>query len=177
MRIDGEVVGGVELLGALAKRLAAVADLARLLVLGDLGGAHVLVELGLLRQTLPFRPAGLELARALDGGPLVLGHDREEVALAYHLGGTDALDRAFIDALELGPHGRRTHHAPVQHARHAEVLHVGEGAGHFVRDVEARHGRADDLVLLGILAGGRLGVVEFERERLVADDDLKLFRR
>ena len=51
----------------------------------------------------------------------------------------------------------------------AEVLHVGEGAGHLVGNVDARHRLADELVILGVLAGDGLGVVELERKGLAAD--------
>ena len=64
---------------------------------------------------------------------------------------------------------RRPDDAPVQHAGHAEVLHVGEAAGHLVRNVEARHRLADDLVVLRVLRSAGF-VVELEREDLAADE-------
>ena len=57
----------------------------------------------------------------------------------------------------------------MQHARHAEVLHVGELAGDLVGNIDARHRLADHLVVLGVLRLGRLGVVELEGELLAAD--------
>ena len=84
--MDGEVVGRLELLGAVAcHRLGGVADLAGDLVLDHLGGAHMLPELGLIGQRFRFRPGGLELLRAADRVPFVGGDDAEEIALAHHL--------------------------------------------------------------------------------------------
>ena len=80
-----------------------------------------------------------------------------------------SLIEALVDAFELGADRRRADHAAMQHAGHAEVLHVGETSRHFVRDIDARHRLADDLVVLGVLAGGGFAVVELERERLAAD--------
>ena len=109
-------------------------------------------------QRLRLRPCRLELLRRLDRGPLALGDDAEEIALAHDLDDAgNVLDRALVDAFELGADRRRAHHAAVQHAGHAEVLHVGEAAGHLVRDVDARHRLADDLVVLRVLAVGGLG--------------------
>src|SRR6516225_8021037 len=124
-----------------------------------------LQRLGGVRQRLRFRPRCLELLRRLDRAPLALGNDAEEIALAddFHHPG-NVLDRSLIDALERGADRRRAHDAPMQHAGHAEVLHVGETSRDFVRDVDARHRFAHELVVLGVLASRGLGVIELERE-------------
>ena len=169
--VDGEVVGGGDFLHALlAHRLGGVADIAGGLVAEHLARAHVLEQLGLLRQPFPFRPARLELARRLDRGPLGLRHHAEEIALAHDLHDAgDVLDRAFVDAFELGADRRRPDHAAVQHAAHAQIVDVGEAPGHLGRDVDARDRLADDLVVLRVLELRRLGVVELDREHLAAD--------
>ncbi len=169
--VDGEVVGGLQRLGTrLAHRVSGIADVARHLVLGDLARAHFIPQLGGVRQRLRFRPRGLELLRRLDRAPLALGNDAEEIAFPHDLDHADnVLDRSLIDAFERGADRRRAHDAPMQHAGHAEVLHVGETSHHFVRDIDARHRLAHKLVVLGVLAGGGLGVIELERERLPSD--------
>src|SRR5215468_9986409 len=117
-----------------------------------------------------FDHEAFELLRRLDRAPLALGNDAEEIALAHDLDHPgNVLDRSLIDALEHGADRRRAHDAPMQHAGHAEVLHVGETSRHFVRDVDARHRLAHELVVLGVLAGGGLGVIKRERERLPSD--------
>ena len=171
VRVDGEVVGGFERLGArLAHGLGSVTDVARHLVLGDLAGAHFVPKLRRLRQGLRFRPRRLELLRSLDRAPLALGDDAEEIALPHDLDDAgDIFERCLVDILERGADRRRANDAPVQHPGHAEVLHVGEASRHFVRDVDARHRLADQFVVLGIFRGGGLGVVELERERFASD--------
>ena len=79
------------------------------------------------------------------------------------------LDRAFVDAFELRLDRGRTHHASVQHAGHAEVLHVGERAHHLAGDVDARHRLADDLEVLGVLGRHRLLGIELDGEALAPD--------
>src|SRR6516225_1787061 len=172
VRVDSEVVGGFQCLGArLAHRLGGVADTHRHLVLDDLSRAHLIPQFRCIGQRLRFRPRCLELLRRLDRAPLALCNDAEEIALAHDLDYPgNVLDRSLIDALERGPDRRRADDAPMQHAGHAEVLHVGETSRHFVRDVDARHRLAHELVVLGVLAGGGLGVIELERERLPSDE-------
>ena len=44
--------------------------------------------------------------------------------------------------------GRRAHHPAMQHPGHPDVLHKGEGAEHFVRNVPAFNRSSDDRVIL-----------------------------
>ena len=149
----------------LAHRLGGIADIGSHVVLGHFGGANVLEEFRLLGQAFPGRPGRLELARRLDRSPFGLGNDAEEAPLAHDLDHTgDAPDRCVIHGLELGADGRRPHHARVQHARHAEVMHVSEFAGHLVRNINARNRGADDLVGLRVLGRRRFLVVERQRK-------------
>ena len=169
--MDGEVVSGGDFFHAVfAHRFLCVADISGHIVIGHLGGADVLHQLVLLGQALPARPRGFELLGGFDGGPFILGNDAEEVALAHELDDTgNAADRRLVDALQRRSDRRRPYHAAVQHAGHAEVLHVGEFAGHLVRNVDARDRGADDLEVFRVLGLRRLGVVDRERKGLAAD--------
>src|SRR6266478_5010953 len=126
--VDGEIVGRLDPLGTLAERGGGVADIAGDVVLVDLGRTHMLPELALLRQAFPARPARLQLLHRLDGRPLILGNDAEEVALANHPDMGNAAHGAFIDALQRGTDGGRSHYPAVQHVGDAKILHVGEAA-------------------------------------------------
>ncbi len=57
----------------------------------------------------------------------------------------------------------------MQHAGHAEVLHVDEAPRHFVGNVDPRHRLAHHFVVLRILAGGGFGMIELQRERFAPD--------
>jgi hypothetical protein len=165
--VDREVVGGLDGLGRARDGGLRIAAVHGDVILGDLGPAHVLPELPLLGEPLPFRPGGLELSRRLDRRPLALGDDGEEAALADDSGALDAGDRALIHPLERGADGGRAHHARVEHAGHAEVLHVGVGAGDLAGDVRPRHRLAHHGVVLGVLQ--RRGRVQLQLEGPVAD--------
>src|SRR5262245_47413879 len=158
--MEGEVVGGVVFLRPLRECLGTIADITRYLVLGHLARAHVLVQVGLLWQTLPARPRGLKLARPHYRSPLVVGHDGEEVASPNYLGSSNILDGAFVDAVELRAYGRRAHDARVHHPGDAEVVHVGECVGGLARNVEPLHRSSHDFEVLGVLGGNRLLRVE-----------------
>ena len=56
MKVDGEIVCGIEFLCALTEGFTAVADVAGDVVLGNFGGANMLVKLGLFWQAIPFGP-------------------------------------------------------------------------------------------------------------------------
>src|SRR5262249_1895823 len=171
VRVDGEVVGRLDELGSLlAHRRGGVAGVAGDLVLHHLGGAHVLPQLGLIGQRLRFRPRGLERGGAADRVPFLDRNDAEEIALAHDFDDAgNALERAVVDAFELGANRRRAHDAAVQHAGHREVLHVGEAAGDLVGNVDARLRLADDLVILRRLLLHRLFGIERDREVFPAD--------
>ena len=132
--------------------------------LASLRPAHVLPELRPGRGPFPFRPGGLELPGALDRCPLALGDDGEEAALAHDAGALDALDGALVHSLEGGADGRRANHPRVEHAGHAEVLHVGVGARDLAGYVRPRHRLADDRVVLRVLE--RRGRVQLQLEGL-----------
>ena len=57
-------------------------------------------------------------------------------------------DSSTLAGCELMTGGRTD--AAVQHAGNAHIGRVGKFAGEFLRQIEARHRRADDLVILGI---------------------------
>jgi hypothetical protein len=165
--VHGEVVSGLEGLGRPGDGGLRIAAVHGDVVLGQLGPAHVLPELGLVGEPFPFRPGGLELPGALDRCPLALGDDGEEAALAHDAGALDVLDGALVHSLEGGADGGRANHPRVEHTGHAEVLHVGVGARDLAGHVRPRHRLADDRVILRVLE--RRGRVQFQLEGLVAD--------
>lgn len=165
--VDREVVGRGDRLRGARHRGLRIALVDRDVVLGHRGLAHVLPELRLLGQSRPRRPRGLEEPGPLHRRPLARGDDGQEAALANDPGAFDALDRRLVHALERGSHGGRPDHARVKHAGHAEVLHVGVGAGDLGGHVRPRHGLAHDRVVLRVLQ--RRIPVHLEVERLVAD--------
>jgi len=83
--VDGEVVGRAEPFSGLLERLLGAADVAGDIVLVDLGGADMLPQSTLLRQTFPVGPVRLQFLRRPDGASLALGHHAEEIALAHNL--------------------------------------------------------------------------------------------
>src|SRR4029078_2496738 len=100
----------------------------------------------------------------------IRGDDAEEIAFAHHPGDAgDFLDRAFVHLFDLGAWARRPHHAAVQHARHMEILHIGEAAGDLLGNVDARRRFADDLVVFRRFFLYRLFRIKLDREALVAD--------
>ncbi len=143
VRVDREVVARVdELRVRRLQRFGGVADFLQVLVLADLGVAHVLPQLRLIGQPRPVGPGGLDRAARRDRRPLGAPQHREEIALLH-----DADVAGNLAAVEVVPrlerrlHRRRPDHARVQHALAPEVLHVGEAPGHLVR--ECRCGAID----------------------------------
>jgi hypothetical protein len=139
---------------------------------GGLGGPHIVEHAGMARQRRGFLPRHLERADGLDGVPLALRDNAEEVALA-HDPRRDVLDRVLVDADRLGAGAvsalaARAHHAAVQHAGQPHVLHVQVGPARLVRNVDARNVAADQRVAVDRLL--RRGAGELDVERLVADE-------
>ena len=138
---------------------------------GSLGRAHALEQVGIARQRRTFLPRHFECLRGLDGIPLALRNDTDEVALA-HDPSRDVLDRALVDAqgLRAGAIGALpgwAHDPAMQHVRHAHVLHVQVCSTCLGRNIDARHLGANKLVAIDRLL--RRSARELDVERLVAD--------
>src|SRR4029078_10584082 len=169
--MDGEVISRfTELRSFLGQGFRHVPHVAGRVFLHHLGGAHVLPELRLVGQCFRFRPGDFERLRTADRVPFARCDDTEEITLAHAPGNArNFLDRGLVYLFDLGADGRRPHHAPVQHAGHAEVLHVGEATGDLVGNVEPRRRLADNLVVLRRFFLYRLLWIELDREALVTD--------
>ena len=99
-----------------------------------------------------------ELRRGLDRILLALGDDADEVAdpddgdkpgNVAHRGFVDR-DQAVADEVaDIDAGIRRTHDAAVQHAGQAHVVNVDQLARCLCRQIDARHGLADDAVGIG----------------------------
>ncbi|MNV16514.1 hypothetical protein D3C71_1072800 [compost metagenome] len=139
---------------------------------GGVGADGLFQRLGavLAREAGPVLPAHLQIAQRLLGLLLALGDDAHKVADHHH--GADAGDvgdgllvhrfeRVADEVAMVGPRIRRAHHAAVQHAGHAHVVHKHQLATDLGGDVHARHGLADHGVIGGGL-GGR-GVHQLQR--------------
>jgi hypothetical protein len=120
----------------------------------------------------------LSLSRVCRGNRvlLALGDDADEIADADNRNEPRHVAHGrFIDRDQAGADERAgidasigwAHHAAVQHAGHADVVHEGELAGRFRRQIDARHGVADDAVVAGRLDLDVIG--KLEPDRLVAD--------
>ena len=111
---------------------------------------------GLRDERLPVVPvrdhAGIGVG-CLDGRPLGPRDHADEVALPNQLDEAGYRRgpgyRGGLDRKQRGVASRRADHAPVQHARHGDVLDVTEVSGHLVGQVGALHRLADYLVILG----------------------------
>src|SRR5208337_1148842 len=124
-----------------------VADVAGDIILIDLDGADLPPQFALLRQAFPVGPVLLQFLRRADGAPLAFGHYAQEIAFAHNLDQAgNVLDRTLTDAHQRRTDSGRSHDTAVQYPGQPEILHVGELARHFSRDVEARNGLPHDLV-------------------------------
>ena len=117
------------------------------------------------------RPGDLEVAGCFHSIPLAIGNDADEVALADDFCAFDMGDRCFIDDEWLCSDAKsalpmRQHHAPMQHARHAIMMHMGVFSGGFFRNVDARWPLTDKPI--SAWRFHRRGAVIFDIERLVA---------
>src|ERR1700676_1425464 len=148
VRMDGKVVSRLKRLGRPLHRKAYVTDGRCNFVLCNFRRTHALEKLGLVGQPRPFRPLRLERARSLDRAPFGARDDAEEVILPDHLEKTRYfLGWTRIDALQRCSHSGRAHDAPVEHSLYSEILDVGETAGAFIRNIETRTRRTNDLEL------------------------------
>ena len=122
--------------------------------IGAQRGLDVL-QVGQRRHRLP---GHLELRRGLDRILLALGDDADEVADpddrdksgdVAHRGLVDR-DQAVADEIaDIDAGIGRTDDAAMQHAGHAHVVNVDQFAGRLRRQIDARHGLADDGVGVG----------------------------
>ena len=123
-------------------------------------GAQRGLDIGEIGQDRRLLPAHLELRRRLDRILLALGDHADEIADPDH--GDQAgnmFHRGFIDRNQAGADERagidagigRAHHAAVQHAGDAHVVHIDQFAGRLGRQVDARHRLADDAVGADVL--------------------------
>ena len=146
-------------------------------------GAQGLTEIGKIgrRELAPVR---LELQRSFRRLLFALGNDANEIALHHH--GADAGhvgDRVAIDSDQAladeiaGIHAGigRAHHPAMQHARHADIVDIGEAAGDLGGDVDARDRAADELVLVDLLELGALG--QRQQDALVGEQCVEGDRR
>ncbi len=92
-----------------------------------------------------------------------LGDNADEIALDHHgTNARNAVKRSPIDQLQapanefaaVDTHIRWTHHATMQHAGHAHVVHIDELAGDLGRNVDAADRLADDVMLIDWLERG-----------------------
>ena len=115
------------------------------------------------------RPIRLQHARGADSRPLVAREHGDEIALAHRADvARYFFRRRIIHVRQTATHRRRTHHARMQHAGQLEIVHIGERAVDFRRNINALHGFADEAVALWIL-DACLGI-KLERKILAADE-------
>ena len=172
MRLIGPMVRRLEHLGADRHGRVLLADHPVLAAQGH----ELLVHLRRIGQLGAARPLG-ELDQhkpRIDGLLLAPRHHAEKAAVAHHRDDSrHGLDPGLVEAVEPGAIAWRPHHAAMHHARKAQVLHKGGAARHLGRDVDARRGLADNLILCGRLRrhlGGCLALkVRFCSELTVAD--------
>ena len=129
---------------------------------GRLLGAHVGGKVRVARQRRRIGPGHLQLLGGPHRVPLGRRHDADEVAAAQHPRARDVRDRGLVDRQHRRPGAvaalpGREHHAPVQHAGQAHVVHVGVAARHLRRDVDPRDPLPDQLVLAGRFGARRPG--------------------
>ncbi len=116
-----------------------------------------IVKLGLLGQARAGSPVHFQLLGRLDRLPGLFRHHADEVLLHHHFHEAgQALHRRFIHANQRCADSRRTHHAPVQHPRQAEImdkLKLPGGHGGHVRTAHglAQHGPFAGRLALGVL--------------------------
>ena len=113
------------------------------------------IEGALIRKAGPFIPHGLEPARRFLRLPWLLGNYPDEVLADDNPDESrKSLDRPFVHRIQCGADARRPHHAAVQHAWHAHVLHVLESPRCDGRNVEPRYRLSKDFPVSGRLPSG-----------------------
>ncbi|MGY3365449.1 hypothetical protein ACVWZL_002574 [Bradyrhizobium sp. GM2.4] len=132
-------------------------------------GAQRVLDVGEIGQFRRRLPAHRKLLCRADRVLLALRDDADEIADAHD--GYDAgnvAHRGFIDRNQACADERagvdagigRTHHAAVQHAGYADVVHEGEPARGLGREVDAGHRLADNGVIADRLDGDVVGKLE-----------------
>ncbi len=115
------------------------------------------LQIGQRRRRLPVE---LEPCRGLDCILFPLGNNTYEIADADHRNDSrDAPHRIFVDRDQAGADKRpridpgigRAHHAAMQHAGHADVVHIDQLAGRLCGKIDARHRLSDDGIAGGLL--------------------------
>ena len=118
--------------------------------------AQVVVKFGLLGQARAGRPGDFQFGGGLDRLPGFLRDHADEILADHHLHHTRHIfDGTFVHADDRRAHRGRTHHASVQHAGQANVVHVfelpGGHGGHVgTADRLAEHGPFARVFALGI---------------------------
>ena len=151
MGLIGAEIGGAPHEGRLlhhARRIALAGDLG----IDGLVLAHALMDRGVRAEIRPLPPDDLEISRGLHRIPFALGDDADEVALADDLGPRDMGDGGFIHRQGLradakAPLSARQHHAAMQHAGHAQVLHMRIFARRLLGDIDARRALTHKAIL------------------------------
>ena len=119
-------------------------------------------------KPLPLGPRRLERTRGTHGGPLVPGEHREKALDSHDADVGNAPDRRFVHRQERRADGRRAHDPAVEHARHAEVVHVDVPPGALAGHIGSQQRLADD----GVAGRGherRVGI-DLEGETAAADE-------
>ncbi len=110
--------------------------------------AQRIVETLLAGQSGAGRPVHFQLVRGLYRLPLLLRDDSHEILLHDNLDETrNVADRALVNAHHRGAHRSGPHDPPVQHPRHAHVVHELEPPGRHGHHVGARRRRTEHLPL------------------------------
>ena len=123
--------------------------------LGGRVGAQSLLQVAQGGQARPVFPLHAQFAHGLFGVFFALGHHTDKVANHHHRAHAgDVGDRRLVhrqqgvadEVAMVGTHIRRAHHAAMQHAGHAHVVHKQGLAGDFGRYVQALHRLANEPV-------------------------------
>ena len=139
-------------------------------------GAQRRLDVPEIRQCRRRLPCDLQLRCRLDRVFLALGDHADEVADPDHGDQSGNIaHRSLVDRDQAGADKRpgvdagigRAHHAAVQHAGHAHIVHIDQFAGRLRRQVGARHRLPDDAVGADRLDLNLVG--KFEADGLAAN--------
>ena len=102
--------------------------------------ANPLIDVSLRSERRAAGPRHAQAIGDLHRLPWLLGDDTDEVVPDDHFHeARHVAHGAFVDAVTVAPRRWRPHDAPVQHARHAHVVHELELTGDHRVHVDARH--------------------------------------
>lgn len=171
MTLIGRTIGGHADVGRLGKTVVGIAPIGDHRV-GRLCGTHCRIDI-VGRQRRRRLPGHFERRCGLDRVPLAFGDNTDKIALADDARARNVGDRALVDAQRLRKRAERAlparqDGAPVEHPRHAHVLHVRVLRAHLGRDIDAWDIGADEPVLARMLLRRRPG--EPDLERLLAEE-------